>query len=169
MLRDHTFLSNFCFPYLSRIYIYMQLLQQATITYNNCINRAICFIWNEILYYLACYFSIYAIQLKKRGERRGGEGESYVKAIKFDIKWYKYRVNRTNPTTWRIYLFCVYPTFHNYRFSIDLSTLFRSLFGEFLTANLKNDFKWINVQNFYIMLRVKKDWLFSLYRRFLNE
>lgn len=147
----------------------MQLLQQATITYNNCINRAICLIWNEILYYLACYFSIYAIQLKKRGERRGGEGESYVKAIKFDIKWYKYRVNRTNPTTWRIYLFCIYPTFHNYRFSIHLSTLFRSLFGEFLTANLKNDFKWINVQNFYIMLRVKKDWLFSLYRRFLNE
>lgn len=147
----------------------MQLLQQATtITYNNCINRAICLIWNEIVYYLACYFSIYAIQLKKRGERRGGEGESYVKAIKFDIKWYKYRVNRTNPT-WRIYLFCIHPTFHNYRFSIDLSTLFRSLFGEFLTANLKNDFKWINVQNFYIMLRVKKDWLFSLYRRFLSE
>lgn len=41
------------------------------------------------------YFSIYTIQLKKRRERRGGEGESYVKEIKFDIKWYKYRVNRT--------------------------------------------------------------------------
>lgn len=27
-------------------------------------------------------------------------GESYVKAIKFNIKWYKYRINRTadNPT-----------------------------------------------------------------------
>lgn len=48
-------------------------------------------------------------------KKRRREGESYVKAIKFNIKWYEYRVNRTadKATERQITtgnLFYIYPT-----------------------------------------------------------